>query len=808
MKKYLGFLLLLMVVNAKAQQTNATAGVDATGTTGSASITIGQQDYINYSNASGYSNEGVQHPYELFGGAVNTWTGASSTDWNDARNWSGGNVPTSITNVTIPANLSTQPVLSGDIVVGDISLIGSLSLNGHTLTINGAVTGSGYFKGSNTSSLVINGTAGTISFDPAANNLNNLTITGSASLGNTLNIYGIFAPTSGSFNTNNFLHLKSTSIASSAVVDKVGGALTGTVTVERFVPQNLRVFRDLSVGVANAGSVFNNWQEGGNNGNGYGILITGSKGTSAGVDAATGLDITGSGNHSMYTFTNNVWDSVLSTKNTNLDPYQGYRVLVRGDRTVDMFQRPQPAAMLSPATIRATGQLVTGTVTYTTSEVTGSYNSGYHLSSGANAVSFITNPYICPIDWTTIWNSGTNLTASYWYADPTFLSVGYTPYISYNAVSQTSSNPQGSKINQFIQPGQAFFVQNSTSGSPQLVINESDKAPVSTKTAIFGNAPASRISVGLYKAGTNIDGTVAVFNSNFSKSIGNEDSYKFSNTLENIAIKEGTNLLSIDGLPLPKATEGIPIQLYQLQKDSVYTIRVDVSALVSNGITAYLKDAYLNKQTTLAGDRNRVSFTATGDTNTYNNRFSILFGATSLPVNTVRLTASPQKNSISVQWTAATGNPINYTLERSANGSNFTPLQTVAAGTVAAYNYLDAKANAGINYYRILTNYQSGAALYSQVATAALASNLSPLTVYPNPAKGMFKVQLSNAVKGSYTIELVNKTGKKVLTKKVNTNGGWVSEPITLTHRLAAGNYAVRMVASDGTTFTTQIDIQ
>ena len=50
-----------------SQQTNASAGTDATGSTGSASITIGQQDYSNYSGSTGYSNEGVQHPKELFG---------------------------------------------------------------------------------------------------------------------------------------------------------------------------------------------------------------------------------------------------------------------------------------------------------------------------------------------------------------------------------------------------------------------------------------------------------------------------------------------------------------------------------------------------------------------------------------------------------------------------------------------------------------------------------------------------------------------------------------------------------------------
>ena len=45
--------------------------------------------------------------------------------------------------------------------------------------------------------------------------------------------------------------------------------------------------------MANSGAILNNWQEGGNNPAGYGIYITGVKGTApGGTDAATGLDKT------------------------------------------------------------------------------------------------------------------------------------------------------------------------------------------------------------------------------------------------------------------------------------------------------------------------------------------------------------------------------------------------------------------------------------------------------------------------------------------------------------------------------------
>ena len=51
MKKYLSIILLLLIaVISNAQQTIATSGGDAKGSGGSASYTIGQQDYISLSN--------------------------------------------------------------------------------------------------------------------------------------------------------------------------------------------------------------------------------------------------------------------------------------------------------------------------------------------------------------------------------------------------------------------------------------------------------------------------------------------------------------------------------------------------------------------------------------------------------------------------------------------------------------------------------------------------------------------------------------------------------------------------------------
>ena len=245
--------------------------------------------------------------------------------------------------------------------------------------------------------------------------------------------------------------MKSTSDATTAEFDQVVGSAkiidgtkaspytATTVTVERYIPNGLRSFRDLGPTVYGAGSIFSNWQENGVYPINYGIYITGKKGNftlpSSIFDATTGFDLTSTGTSTIYTYKSGVWaslDATLGTKGVSLDPFQGMRVLVRGARNYNLNQ--QFPTMKSATTLRATGTLVTGDVTFTTTgtnSVSGA-TSSYGLTNGSDAYSLIANPYACPIDWYTIYrhnNSSNNLSSSYLYLDPTFLASGYLSLI-------------------------------------------------------------------------------------------------------------------------------------------------------------------------------------------------------------------------------------------------------------------------------------------------------------------------------------------------------------------------------------------
>jgi hypothetical protein len=109
------------------------------------------------------------------------WYGAVNTDWNNASNWSAAGVPPSGADITIATLGTNQPVLPGSFTVGKLTINGlnTLHLNGHTLTLNNIIKGTGTLTGSPSSSLVIADAAGIINFDQSstsARSLNTLTL--------------------------------------------------------------------------------------------------------------------------------------------------------------------------------------------------------------------------------------------------------------------------------------------------------------------------------------------------------------------------------------------------------------------------------------------------------------------------------------------------------------------------------------------------------------------------------------------------------------------------------------------------------
>ena len=392
--------------------------------------------------------------------------------------------------------------------------------------------------------------------------------------------------------------------------------------------------------------------------------------------------------------------------------------------------------MKSATTLRATGQLITGDVTFTTSGTTSTSgaSSTFGLTNGADAYSFIANPYACPIDFWSIYNNnaGNNISSSYYYLDPTFLASGYSVYITYNAVSNITNNSVTGAGNnfssrEFIQSGQGFFVQNNgATTSPaysdgivtKLVIHEGDKVVGSTHTAVFSAAKPNLLAISLSKningTDANIDGVVAVFSSNFTKNIGAEDSKKMNNSSENISITETNNDLSIDGLPTPVAGDVVALKLCQVTAGTAYQLKVDVSNY--NGLEAYIHDALMNTEVPAT---NTISFTPTTDAATYANRFSVVFKSDkTMPiVNSSKLSVYPNPVSdkvVTVQTLNIVSGKYNVSLINNMG-------QTVLTSTI---NHLSGSTTETISMNKVLPSGMYTLTLKNTDGTANYQSEL------------------------------------------------------------------------------------
>lgn len=100
-------------------------------------------------------------------GTTHTWTGATSADWNDATNWSGGFIPAAADSVIIPAGVPHFPALTSAVTVRGVTVadLATLSLGAFDLTANdnvatGPTVGTGILGSAGR--LVLGGTASTV----------------------------------------------------------------------------------------------------------------------------------------------------------------------------------------------------------------------------------------------------------------------------------------------------------------------------------------------------------------------------------------------------------------------------------------------------------------------------------------------------------------------------------------------------------------------------------------------------------------------------------------------------------------------
>ncbi len=739
------------------------------------------------------------------------WTGGANTNWNDAANWTCGGVPPAGTDVTIPAGLSFYPVITTLQSVNNVNIANgaSLTVTG-TLQIAGTITGNGAFT-ADSGTIELNGsTSQTIPADMlVGNTIQNLIISNNVTLGGPLYVTGAVAfgnVNSKDFTTGGFLTLASTSTGSARMSDitnasvNSGNSISGDVTVEKYFPAK-RAFRFLTSPVNTSGSIRSNWMENTNNENisinnnpvpGYGTHISGLGGN------ANGFDATISNSPSLFAF-NNQTQAWLSATNTSgvLKAGNAYRILVRGSRNIDLND---PAPVATATTLRAAGTLMTGAVVLKKPGAGGTAGMP-ELSSATNGYSFIGNPYASPINWLSV--EKTDIGSTIYIFDPTVNGTnGRGGYVNYNETIGANNNP-ASYVDNNIQSWQSFFVV-STGSNPSLTFREEHKTDnFRTVFRPVNTMPQVKVQLLLpqqVSTGGAADGFAAYFADNFSASISNEDSYKFTNLDENIGILRDGVVLSIEGRKTIAGNDTLPVKIWQLLQKS-YFLKIGVNNFPPS-VSCYLEDAYLHNATLIySGADTLIPFSITTDVaSAATDRFKIVFrSAATLPVQLSGIKAYEKNSGSEVEWTAYDESNVSfYQVERSADARKFAAIGKVETFRNSAltnqYSWHDDAPVDGDNFYRIKVTDKAGEIKYSEVAKVSFAPGNSSIVIFPNPVEGnILNVEFKNLDQGEYTIKLVNEAGQKVYSGNLKHNGGSSKKLIKINTIIAKGIYKLQV---------------
>jgi hypothetical protein len=631
------------------------------------------------------------------GTEANRWIGATNSTWATNTNWDNGTAATSNQSVTIAANNLNNPVLAADIIINGLDINGiasTLSIGSNTITINGAVSGTGTITGSSTSNLVVTGTSGTLYFNQTTagttNVLKNLTISGSGTttLANTLNIIAGLNPgtvsiaTGATLATGGNLILKSDANGTASIGNSAG-TITGNLTVERYIPA-LRKFRFLAAPVVGATAA--NWRNNGVNTAGIGTHITGTGGAANNFDPSTtnaasafgynealaGNDVTvGSGATS-----DPGWTAFVDGNTEALSNGKGFRVFVRGDRTISL----DGIGSVTPTntTLSVTGTYPANSVSIATTKTNSNTNSGFNL---------VGNPYPATIDWNAV-TKGADISTTYTTYNP---SSG--AYVSWNGTTGDAS--------QYIASSQAFFVQQ-TGVAGGITIAEANKVSNAAGN-YFRNKLADHLKISMKYDSANYDAAYIHFRSDAQNDFDTYDGLKFQNAGVNIA-SVGTDgkRYNINSLASLNQTTEIPLSVlgsvltnFELKFDDVQTFK---------NHELYLIDNYLNKMLALSDGFTYPIELSSDSASVKDGRFKIVFvqKATGIQNNNKNTNAfilypNPAANSIHLLLDAKNTNNENVSFEifnqlgaRLQQGNlDFTSLkdQTIAIDQLAQGSY-------------------------------------------------------------------------------------------------------------------------
>ena len=167
-----------------------------------------------------------------------------------------------------------------------------------------------------------------------------------------------------------------------------------------------------------------------------------------------------------------------------------------------------------------------------------------------------------------------------------------------------------------------------------------------------------------------------------------------------------------------------------------------------------------------------------------------------MPIHFVTIKSVLQnKSNIAISWDLKNNTGIvNYEVEKSVDGKNFSIIQQVTVTDESQLNYtIFDNSLAANNYYRIKAIGNNGIVTYSAI-TQVVTNDISTthFRLFPNPLQGnVLNLSLQNTFIGKYVVTILNAVGQKVSEQQILHTGGNAIYSLSTNLSLVKGAYKV-----------------
>lgn len=620
-------------------------------------------------NANSEFRDGSATNFFVSGNIVNNGTLSNQsatinlTGWNTASNVS---IPNSLAQTISGAgifrnNLTVPTANFTALTINNTNTSGVTFSTGITTpTISGAIT---VTDGKvNANDLSLTGTsAQTVALTAPTSSINVTNLTLNNTLGATLsgsgflNVTGVYTKTAGILAAGGRLTLKSSLAGTARVAQLSSGDITGTVNVERFFAggaatgtPGVRGFRFIAHPFT-TNPTLTTLIAGG-------LSVTGTGGATNGFTANPNGGATN--NASAFSYnpaavgagtilpgggTDPGWTAYTNANTGLWNKMQGIRVLFRGTGTQGLDGNNVYTVL--PLTLSITGAVNIGTQNFALPATLDVVNPKWSL---------VGNPYPSQIEVRTLLNNKYNNPT------PAAGNIGATAYV-FNPTKVGSSRGGYDMIDistagSYILPTYGVvLVQNTIATTHNIPFAETDKATGAPSLSFRTTNANNALVLDMQDAnGIELDKMYIRFNDKSTNSFENRDGGKMLNEYAIYTLTPDNSLLAIDSRPEPTQESIIPMGVQSVAGKNFVLKASELELPV--GVKAYLKDKFLNTETSINSTNFVYAFSTTNNAASVGNaRFEILFkkGLPVLPTVTtfsVKLSPNPAKDMVTINF--------------------------------------------------------------------------------------------------------------------------------------------------------------